>query len=69
MITLYYFLYTSVEHPTGQPLAILLEPWLLEDHQASTEGATKVISLVVLVKEVASRQVEPCFCSEEWFSA
>ena len=44
---------------TGQPLAILLEPWLLEDHQASTEGATKVISLVVLVKEVASRQADP----------
>ena len=54
-----------MEHPTGQPLTILLEPWLLEDHQASTEGATKVISLVVLVKEVASRQVDPCLCSEE----
>ena len=48
-----------MKHPTGQPLAILLEPLLLEDNQASTEGATEVISLVVLVKEVASSLEAP----------
>ena len=33
--------------------------WRLEHHQASPEGAAKSLSLVVLVKEVASRLVDP----------
>ena len=34
-------LYTSVEHPTKEHLATLLEPGHLEPHQASPEGAAK----------------------------
>ena len=57
-----------MEHPTEQPLATLLESGHLEGHQASPENKllklikiklTKGLSMVVLVKEVASRQVDP----------
>ena len=45
-----------------------MDPRHLEDHQASPEEAAKGLSLAVLVNEVASRQVEPYLCSEEWLA-